>query len=46
MCVHNRGGGETKKESLSGEKLEYNTNAYQFSEAGKLTIMLCPVHTW
>ena len=28
------------------EKLEYDTNAYQFSEAGELTIMLCPVHTW
>ena len=60
MCMHNRGGGETKKgerkkasteegereRSRDKEKLEYYTNVYQFSEAGELTNMLCPVHTW
>ena len=45
--MHNRGGGKTKKgkNKVRGRERnkEYHLNAYQFSEAGGLTIMLCPV---
>ena len=34
---------EEGKRERDKEKLEYYTNAYQFSEAGKLTVMLCQV---
>ena len=36
----------TEEGEIDKEKLEYHTNAYQSSDAGELTIMLCPVHTW
>lgn len=49
--MHNRGGGKTKKgknkareRERNKDKLEYYVSAYQFSEAGGLTIMLCPVY--